>query len=121
MRTGAWLGTLALALVGGGCATGSGTVGADAVGVEVRNDLIPSSAITVYVIPESGARRLVGNVSPGQTKRLTFDDFSVGQYRMMARTTGGAEIVSNPIGLDGVKTIRWSLSSNLLAVTETRG
>jgi hypothetical protein len=116
-----WAAALLLSTTAGGCATSGAGVGMDDIGVEVRNDLIPSSALTIYLVPETGSRRLLGNVSPAQTKTLSFQELSVGQYRLMARTTGGNEIVSNPIVLVDAKTLRWSLSSNILAVVEERG
>ncbi|MGH7506233.1 MAG: hypothetical protein ACRELX_11305 [Longimicrobiales bacterium] len=101
------------------CATGAQGSG-EGVQVEVNNDLIPSSALTVYVLPEIGARRLIGNVNPSETTTLQFEEVAVGQYRLMARTTGGNEIVSNPISLANVAAITWDLSSNILTVKEER-
>lgn len=118
-RCAALAGAALLAAGAAGCATGSGS-GLPNIGVEVQNDLVPSSALTIYVVPETGSRRLLGSVSPSETKTLSFQELSVGQYRLMARTTGGREIVSNPIVLADARTIRWSLSSNILMVVETR-
>jgi hypothetical protein len=112
---------LMLATTVAACATSTEGAGMNDVGVEVRNDLVPSAALTIYVVPETGARRLLGSVSPAQTKMLSFRELSVGQYRLMARTTAGNEIVSNPIVLANAKTLRWDLSSNILTVLEERG
>ena len=116
----AWAAVL-LSVTVAACASTSEGSGLNQIGVEVRNDLVPSSALTIYVVPETGARRLLGSVSPAQTKMLSFQEGSVGQYRLMARTTGGREIVSNPIILADVRTLRWTLSSNILQVVEERG
>jgi predicted small secreted protein len=117
----AWAAAVLLSTTIAACASTSAGTGSNQIGVEVRNDLVPSSALTIYVVPETGARRLLGSVSPSETKMLSFQEVSVGQYRLMARTTGGQEIVSNPIILADARTLRWNLSSNILTVIEERG
>jgi hypothetical protein len=117
----AWLAAALLSVTAAACASTSEGSAQNQIGVEVRNDLIPASALTVYLVPETGSRRLLGNVSPAETKTLSFQELSVGQYRLMARTTGGQEIVSNPIVLADAKTLRWTLTSNILTVVEERG
>jgi predicted small secreted protein len=116
-----WAAAVLLSTTVAACASTSEGSGLNEIGVEVRNDLVPSSALTIYVVPEMGGRRLLGNVSPSQTKTLSFREVSVGQYRLMARTTGGREIVSNPIVLGGARTLRWNLSSNILTIVEQGG
>jgi predicted small secreted protein len=121
MKTLAWAAAVLLSTTVAACASTSEGAGLNQIGVEVRNDLVPSSALTIYVVPETGARRLLGSVSPSQTKMLSFQEVSVGQYRLMARTTDGQEIVSNPIVLADASTLRWNLSSNILTILEERG
>jgi hypothetical protein len=105
---------LALPLLGG-CATGgSGAADGTAAAVEVRNDLIPPTALTIYLVPESGARRLLGNVGPSQTRVLPVRDPLPGQHRLMGRTTGGQEIYSNRIAIGIADTLHWDLSSNIV-------
>jgi hypothetical protein len=107
--------SLALAPLLGGCATGSNaTEGAATAAVEVRNDLIPPTSLTIYLVPESGVRRLLGNVGPSQTRVLAIRDPMPGQHRLMGRTTGGNEIYSNRINVGVSDTLRWDLSSNIV-------
>lgn len=105
---------LALPLVGG-CATGgTGEAGDTMAAVEVRNDLIPPTALTIYLMPESGVRRLIGDIGPSQTKVLPLRDPMPGQHRLMARTTGGHEIFSNRITVAVSDTLHWDMSSNIV-------
>ena len=116
VRRAALMAGVAAAFALSGCAsTGGGAGGAGSVGVEVNNDLQPPTAITVHAQQtDGGARRLVGNVSPGSMRRLSFNPSAGGQYVLIARTTGGREIVSNPITLSAGDSVRWNLSSNLV-------
>ena len=109
---------LLLAAGVGGCASaGTGSGGDTAIVVE--NNLVPSSAMSVYALPDQGGRRLIGSVSPGETRTLRFDVFGVGgQYRFVARTTGGSDLVSNPVTIEAGDTVRWSLASNIATVDE---
>lgn len=107
--------SLALLPLLGGCATGSNAAAGEATAaVEVRNDLIPPTPLTIYLVPESGVRRLLGNVGPSQTRILPIRDPLPGQHRLMGRTTGGNEIYSNRITVGGADTLRWDLSSNIV-------
>lgn len=108
---------LALPLLGG-CATGGGAADGTAGAVEVVNDLIPPTALTIYLVPESGVRRLLGNVGPSQTRVLEIQNPIPGQHRLMGRTTGGQEIFSNPIAIGASDTLHWDLSSNIVTGDE---
>jgi multidrug efflux pump subunit AcrA (membrane-fusion protein) len=108
-----WL--LALAPLLGACASGAPGTG-ERVNVQVDNDLIPPTVVTVYAVqaPATGARRLVGTVEPSTDRTLSFDaGFAAGQYVFVARTTAGREIVSNPVSLSPDVTVVWSLTSNI--------
>jgi hypothetical protein len=92
-----------------------------AVVIDVVNDMIPGSTITVYLVPQTGIERMLGTVIPGSRQELRYQGLPpVGEHRLMARTTGGARIVSNTIIMDGVSGLEWSLASNLVRVTSTR-
>lgn len=110
---------LPLALALGACASaGGGAMGAGAEGavtVEVQNNLIPPTSLSVYAVSDTGTRRLVGVVQPSATRTLTFDPVAVsGQYYFVAEGTSGDEIRSNPITLGRGDTVRWNLSANLV-------
>lgn len=100
----------------GGCAT-TGEAGEGSTVVIVQNDMVPSYALSIYAVPEVGSRRLVGHVDPRETATLRFNPLGSGQYRFVAETTAGSEIVSNPISFSPGATIRWDLNANIATVT----
>lgn len=87
--------------------------------VVVQNDLMPSYALSIYAVPDVGSRRLVGHVDPRETATLRFNPFGTGQYRFVAETTAGNEIVSNPISFSPGATLRWDLNANIIRVTDS--
>lgn len=106
------------ALSGGCAAAGTGAAGGE-VAVRVQNNLIPPTTLTIYAVPETGARRLLGSVTPNSTQTFTFLPGAGVQHRFMARTTAGAEVVSNPVPVSPGATVRWDVQSNVAAVVET--
>lgn len=108
---------VAAALALSACATMGGAGGEGDTTVEVRNNLIPPTSLSVYVIPEIGARQLVGLVQPGATRTLRYSPTSRGQVRFRAETTEGREIVSNPLTFSAGATVTWDVNANLATVT----
>lgn len=110
---------LALALGGAACATARG--GDDqAVTIRVDNTGAPSRALTVYVLESSGLRQAVGPVPPGRTVTLRYRGPTLGaQYRLLARVSGGGDIVSSPIALSPGGTIVWDIQANLARPVES--
>jgi hypothetical protein len=93
----------------------AGTGGGEGnVQVTVENNLIPPTSLSVYAVPEVGSRRLVGNVTPGQTSTLSFSGRTAEQYRFVAQTTAGQEIASNTITLGPGSAAIWDVSSNIV-------
>jgi hypothetical protein len=83
------------------------------VGIIVENNLVPSTGVTVYSVGTQGARRLLGTVPPGTTRRLSFDAGTLlERYRFVASVGLNREITSNPLPLSGGETVRWQLNSN---------
>lgn len=120
-RFGPWAALLLVLPLLGGCAStanggGGGAAGGSAVVVD--NNLIPPTALTVYLVPEAGVRRLLGNVSPSQTRTLTIGTAPPGQHQLMARTTSGREIESNVVSFGAADTLRWDLTSNIVTVRD---
>jgi hypothetical protein len=92
-----------------------------AVVIDVVNDMIPGSTITVYLVPQTGIERMLGTVIPSGRQQLRYQGLPpVGEHRLMARTTSGARIVSNTLVMDGVTGLEWNLASNLVRITSTR-
>ena len=122
MKNQSWLRSLlafVLVLAAGACAgtrgqpngTGNDSGG---VNVQVENTGTLSSDITVYILSSGGGRRLLGTVRPNRVETLRYRGTTTsGQYRLLARPTGGREIASNSFLLNEGATIRWNLQSNI--------
>lgn len=114
---------VALLWTAAACATmGSGGAGADNVSVEVENNLVPGSPLTVYLVNrETNIRRLVGNVSPGRTVTLRASASGPsGQYVLVGRTAGGRDVVSTPFSLTGSgSSIHWDVQSGIALITDS--
>lgn len=84
--------------------------------VTVVNDVQPPSAITVWITTDIGTRTLLGHVNPASTGTLSYaPSGAAGQHQLVARTTGGAELVSPPFSLVAPgEGVRWDLSSNIV-------
>jgi hypothetical protein len=81
--------------------------------IRVQNNLIPPTSLTVYAVGETGTRRLLGSVNPNSTQTLRFETSAGGQYRILARTTAGREILSNPVTVRSGEGIRWDVQANI--------
>ena len=118
---------LALMLVlSAGCAASAGAgagemdaADGDGIAVQINNNVIPPTAITVYAVPETGARQLLGNMSPSanQTFRYNPVGLASGQFRLVAQPTAGGEIASRPFTLVNVSAVEWDMNLNTI---ETR-
>lgn len=109
-----------LGVVLAACATGGGmgAGGEGSTALEVRNNLIPPTSLSVYAVPDVGSRQLIGVVQPGSTRTLRFDPVGAGgQFRFMAETTEGRDIVSNPLTFSSGATITWDVNANLATVS----
>jgi PBP1b-binding outer membrane lipoprotein LpoB len=91
------------------------------VDVHIDNNMIPSSMITVYFVPEAGIERMIGTVVPSTRKVLQYKGLQpVGEYRLVARGVNNSNVVSSVIVMDNVAALEWSLATNLLQVVATR-
>jgi len=122
MRTAAVL--LLFQLSFAGCASRAGSAGEEQEGtsevtVVVNNDLMPSSAVSIWIIPQSSRQILIGSVGPGQRAELEFrPQRSVIGYRLRARASGGKEVISNNFSVyDGAR-VHWELRTNVAIVVD---
>ena len=114
-RAVAWGAALLLAV--GGCASTGGPAVGGGTFVEVENNLLPPTAVSVSAVPEMGTPRVIGSVSPSQTEALSFNaPAATAQYQFVAETTSGREIVSNPLTVPQGSTVVWDLSSNVATI-----
>lgn len=113
---------IAAACSSGGTLSNGPTVGtpepaADQVTVLVNNDLIPPTTLSVWAAPERGARQLLGNATPSSTVTLAFvPTVASSSYRLVARTTAGHDIQSNPVVLAAGDSAVWSVQANTVTV-----
>lgn len=96
------------------CASTSELPAGSEITLRVENDLIPPTTLTIHAVTETGSRRLVGVVRPSQTTTLNFAEVGTSQYRFVAETTTGNEIISNTITLGAGDEAIWSMNSNVL-------
>ena len=109
---------LVLVAVGVAACASTSAGGEGSTTLVVNNDLIPPSVLTIYAVPETGIRTRVGTVASSETVSLNFNPSGAGlQYRFLAETVGGNDIVSNPVTFSRGATIRWDLSANIATVT----
>lgn len=115
--------TMLVAACAAGAAPGTGGADSESVSIRINNNLIPPSAITVYAVPQTGGRQLLGNVSPSsiQTFRYNPVGLTSGQYQILAQTTGSGEIVSREFTLVDVAAVEWDMSLNTIKLTEPGG
>lgn len=86
------------------------------ISVQVNNDLIPPAQVTVFAV-STASRTILGNVNPSARASFSFDVVAASrEYRLLARTTAGAEIVSNPFTITRPSTVNWNLQSNIAVV-----
>jgi hypothetical protein len=117
MRSTLWIGLVAF-VAAGACASAErqASTGEDrTVQVTVENDLQPPTSVTVYIGEQIGTRRTLGDVGPLDTRTFSFELPSrTGNYRLVARTTSGEQLQSDPITVFAGEGIRWQLQGNVL-------
>lgn len=87
-------------------------VSANQVSVEVNNDLVPSETVVIWMVPESGIRRRLGDVRPNGQARFAYDpgDRSL-DHQLVAEVSGGGRESSRRFTLQGISTVSWNVSS----------
>ena len=104
-------------LIGCGTAARGGAAG-EAILVEVNNNLIPPTVVSVYIVSETGSRRLLGTARPGAETTLRYTGIPAGgNFRLVARTTGGGDLPSTPFSLVRGGTVSWDLRSGIATVS----
>ena len=103
----------------GSGATSAGTFMESHVMGRVHNHLDPPTSVSVYAAPETGSHLRVGNASPARTATEHFNPLGAAfSYRFMARTSGGAEIVSSSVSARAGETVEWELQDNVVRVVD---
>jgi hypothetical protein len=103
------------------CATGRRGADGEAVQVRVINDLTPPTSLTVWMVPATGVRTMLGTVAPSETKVLRFEQSPVAiQYRLVGEMTAGNPVASRPFSLADVAVLERNLFPNTVTVVEER-
>jgi FtsP/CotA-like multicopper oxidase with cupredoxin domain len=119
MRRARFLSILLCAAVLGACSLLGRSTPGETVTLEVDNNLSVPTGVTVYAYSDVGSRQLIGNVLPGRQTVLHFHAGHItGSYRFVAVAAREAQLVSNPISLNGGETVSWELRNNTLLVAQ---
>jgi hypothetical protein len=87
------------------------------IDVEVRNNLLLPTDLTVYAVDRAGSRTLLGGVPPNTTTVLRFKPLSFSEpYRLIARRALGRDIRSQSFSVlsDMTGRIIWTLVPNIV-------
>jgi hypothetical protein len=101
-----------------GCAVMRHSSQAESVDVEIDNNLLVPTPLTIYVYSSAGARQLLGSVNANRQTTLRFRNGAItGSYRFVAREatqTRGDYLTSPSIELRGGELVTWNLRSNVV-------
>jgi hypothetical protein len=115
-----WIPVAALLLAA--CATGrAGGPAEPTAQVKVENNLVPSRAVSVWLVSGAGARIRLGDVRPRRTTTLTVDQsIYPGGYQLIAETATGQTMSSQAFNLFAGAEVTWDLRNNTLLVGGTQ-
>ena len=89
------------------------------VSVVVENTLNPPVQVSVFIVPATGGRQVLGTVSPGQSGRFSYQPTSASQqFQLVAQASSGRTLTSPPFTLVNVVTATWNLDQNLVRFSE---
>jgi len=88
---------------------------ADAIPIQVENNVPAAPSVTIFLSDGIGTRRLLGTVAPGQTETFIIEQaIAPGPYRLIAEESPGRGIASRPIHLTIRDGVRWILGTNTI-------
>lgn len=90
--------------------------------VEVENNLTPAASVIVLVDPETRPERVLGPVSPGETRSFELRTAVIPhRYRLIAERGGAPRIVSRLIQIVDDAIVHWNLNLEMVTVREMEG
>lgn len=110
------------------CASGTQTGGgadttpqaASGLTIRVDNNRPAAGAVVVFIEPEAGVRRQLGEVEPGATGSFTYEG-NPGNYRLFAQGVGGSDLRSESFRIfANTGLVTWNMSSNSVLATTRR-
>ena len=97
-----------------GCASGGEPVPVEPgeKTIVVHNNEVGATSLTVYLVSELGNRQMLGSLQPGTTERFAVPNSAgMGQYRLIALSTGGRDVASRPFTLfNNASLIEWDIA-----------
>lgn len=107
---------LAAVTLGAGCSTNQAEDGPapQPLRIIVENDLIPPTTLSIYAESLTGGSTLMGIARPSVTTTLSVDRFNIADYRFVATTTAGNDIISDVITVGGGDTLIWNVRNNVV-------
>lgn len=94
-----------------GGATAEGEEG-EGVGLVVINDASPPAPVTVYIIPETGQRRRLGDLQPNAQQTFRYQPIVPSQqFTILAEAVGESDRRSESFTLIDIAEIEWRTSS----------
>lgn len=89
----------------------------DTAEVVVDNRSSTVSIATLYLVPDRGARRRLGNLNLGERKRFTVDITEATRYHLLA-DAGVHDLVSREFTLTGGDVVEWDMHLNRVILRE---
>lgn len=120
-----WLTTLTavllLAVLPACASTGAANGGGEnAIRVQVDNNLVPSTTVSISAVTQAGSPMRLGSVIAGGEHTFSFEPLTTtGTFRLVADPPGpSGQLISDPIVFpaDGAALIKWGLATNSLLV-----
>lgn len=98
-----------------GCAT-AGQGGSAPIALVINNNLIPPTSLTVHLVSSrGGSRQLLGSVSSGERRTLSYrGPTPIGEYRLVAQAPGRGVVASQPFILADAAGLVWELAQNVI-------
>jgi hypothetical protein len=100
----------------GGAAPSSAGAGAGRMTIQVTNDMVPPSAVTIWIRPEAGGRTRLGTIQPNGQQTFSFAPISTATDHRLEAEFEGRTIVSNPFNFQGATSARWRVKTPLVTV-----
>lgn len=93
---------------------------ASGVTVRVDNNRVGGTTIVVFIEPEAGVRRQLGEVEPGATGSFNYQG-QPGTFRLVAQGVGGGDMRSENFRIfANTSTVTWNMSANYVTVATRR-
>lgn len=95
-------------------------VGDDQGTIVVDNTTSTLGSATIYLVPETGTREMLGPVDPSGEAEFTVSPGVSAQYQLLANF-GAEEMVSREFTFNAGTTVDWTLATNVLTTVPGGG